>query len=552
MGKIIIYQIFTRLFGNKNTNLSFDGSVIENGVGKFNDITDLALSEIKKLGITDIWFTGVIKYATTTKYKDIPSNSESIVKGKAGSPYAITDYYDVDPNLAVSIKNRMKEFEKLVERTHNANLRVIIDFVPNHVSRDYHSDIFPEEVFGNNDDSSCSFLPNNNYYYIPNETLQLPNNKSDFKEYPAKVTGNDCFMAYPTENDWYDTVKLNYGVDYENGKVKHFNPIPDTWKKMYKILEFWCLKAVDGFRCDMAEMVPVEFWNWAISKIKLKFPYVKFIAEIYQPTLYKDYINIGKFDFLYDKVGLYDTLRSVIEGNSTANKIKQCWENLNGMDAQMLGFLENHDEQRVASKYFAQNSFMAIPAMLLTATINKGAVMIYFGQEVGEDAVGKSGFSGDDGRTTIFDYWNVPEHQKWMNNGKFDGKQLSNNQRILRKYYKDLLKLCQRKSVSEGSFYDLLWANENSSNINQYIYIYLRYYKTERLLFIVNFNKHLFSGKVKIPTHAFECMKFQKSEYQLKPIFGMGEELTISDDEIIKNGIPFELIENQFVVYKLI
>lgn len=554
MSKIILYQIFTRLFGNKNTRLQLDGSLSENGVGKMNDITDVALGEIRKLGVTDVWFTGIIEHASTTSYPNIPANHPEIVKGRAGSPYAIRDYFDVDPDLAVDVEHRMAEFEQLVERTHKAGLRVWIDFVPNHVSRDYHSDIFPEWDFGKNDDASCSFSPQNNFYYLLGERLQLPNNQifsSHFDEFPAKATGNDCFSSSPSENDWYDTIKLNYGVDYQNGNAKHFDPVPDTWNKMLKILLFWCSKGVDGFRCDMAEMVPVEFWNWALSAVKQQYKNVQFIAEIYQPHLYQDYTQFGKFDFLYDKVGWYDTIRSILEHKTDAKSIKSCWENLHGLDAKMLRFLENHDEQRIASKYFAGDPMKALPAMVLAATVNVGPVMIYFGQEVGEGAVGKSGFSSDDGRTTIFDYWNVPEHQKWMNKGKFDGGQLSKNQKILRKFFKDLFSICRLKSVSEGAFYDLLWANENSPNFPHNIYAYLRYTNKERLLIILNFNDFSCKGNVKVPRHAFDCMCLKNNDFLIKSIFGVGEEQMLSAAAMINEGVAFELDENQFVVYKI-
>lgn len=553
MRKIILYQIFTRLFGNKNTQPIHNGTLLENGVGKMNDISDKALVELRNLGITDVWFTGIIEHATTTAYPNIPPSRAEIVKGKAGSPYAIRDYFDIAPDLAENVEHRMLEFEQLVKRTHKAGLSVWIDFVPNHVARDYHSDIFPEFDFGCNDDVNSSFSAQNNFYYLTNKTLSLSqcgNHSTNFMEFPAKVTGNDCFSEFPTSNDWYDTVKLNYGIDFQNEKAKHFDPIPDTWVKMLYILEFWCSKGVDGFRCDMAEMVPVEFWQWAMVAIKKRFPNVKFIAEIYQPELYQPFINAG-FDFLYDKVGLYDTLRAILEGKANAKSITQCWEKTNGLDSKMLRFLENHDEQRIASDFFAGNPFKALSAMVLTATINTGPVMIYFGQEVGESAAEESGFSGNDGRTTIFDYWNVPEHQKWMNDGKFDGEQLSENQKILRKFYKELFHLCQREPIAEGAFYDLLWANENRSLFHQNIYAYLRFSKTEKLLIILNFSNQQLKGKVVIPQHAFDCMNLKKMEYRLQPIFGVGEEQTVSVNEMITNGISFELDESRYLIYSL-
>ncbi|KAA6333249.1 Cyclomaltodextrin glucanotransferase [termite gut metagenome] len=146
--KIIIYQVFTRLFGNTNTACLCGGSITENGCGKMSDFTVGALREIKKLGITHIWYTGIIEHATQTDYTayGIAPDHPAIVKGKAGSPYAIKDYYDVDPDLANDVPKRMKEFENLVSRTHRNGLKMIIDFVPNHVSRQYRSDAHPAGI----------------------------------------------------------------------------------------------------------------------------------------------------------------------------------------------------------------------------------------------------------------------------------------------------------------------------------------------------------------------------------------------------------------------
>ncbi|MCK4661446.1 MAG: alpha-amylase family protein [Bacteroidales bacterium] len=528
--KIIIYQIFTRLFGNKKTKCKIFGSRKENGVGKFSDINDLALSEIKKLGITHIWYTGIIEHACAEGYPEfgIENDNPLIIKGKAGSPYAIKDYYDVSPDLADNVNNRMQEFEDLVKRTHNNDLKIIIDFVPNHLAREYKSDMKPKSIkdFGEDDDISKSFNKDNNFYYIVGEEFVVPkdiagnykklisyNTDKNYYEYPAKVTGNDKFTSKPCINDWYETIKLNYGVDYKNNGKKHFNPIPDTWLKMKNILIFWAKKGIDGFRCDMAEMVPVEFWNWLIPEVRKQNPEILFIAEIYKPSLYSDYINFGHFDYLYDKVGLYDTLAAIITGKKPASEITLCWQNLNGLDTCMLRFLENHDEKRIASKYFAGNAQKAIPAMVLAATLNKGPVMIYSGQEIGEHAEGISGFSGDDGRTTIFDYWNVPEHQKWMNNGKFDGKLLNNKQIQLRDFYKKLLNLCQtNEAIYNGEFYDLLWYNKDNPDFDDSIvYAYLRYTDKNKLLFVLNFSHgRNVKIKLKIPEHAFEIMKVSK------------------------------------------
>ncbi|MFV0583641.1 MAG: alpha-amylase family glycosyl hydrolase, partial [Parabacteroides gordonii] len=358
--KMVIYQVFPRWFGNSTYPLVKNGSITENGVGKFSAFNPTALARIKELGTSHIWYTGVIEHATQTDYTayQIHKDHSDVVKGKAGSPYAIKDYYDIDPDLADRVPNRMKEFEALVKRTHDAGMKVIIDFVPNHVAREYHSDarLSYVEDLGQHDNTSKAFDINNNFYYIPGQPLQLHfgDNQEDFEysEFPAKVTGNNHFDASPGKNDWYETVKLNYGVDYVNGGICHFNPIPNTWTKMLDILLFWAGKGIDGFRCDMAEMVPVEFWNWVIPKVKEKHD-VCFIAEVYNPNEYRNYIFNGHFDYLYDKVGLYDTVRAVMCDQAPATNISGCWQALEGIQSHMLNFLENHDEQRVASYFFA-------------------------------------------------------------------------------------------------------------------------------------------------------------------------------------------------------
>ena len=363
--KMIIYQVFTRLFGNDKTACTPHGSKTENGCGHFADFTQKALTEIQKLGATHIWYTGVIAHATQTDYTSygIPSDHPAIVKGKAGSPYAIKDYYDVDPDLAIKPEKRMKEFQNLIYRTHDAGLKVIIDFVPNHVARQYQSANRPEGVkdLGEEDDQTLSFSPQNNFYYIPGHPFQpgfdlQGSAPSPYEECPAKATGNDNFSPSPGRNDWYETIKLNYGIDYCNGGERHFDPIPSTWFKMRDILLFWAGKGIDGFRCDMAEMVPVEFWAWAIPQVKCHYPSLVFIAEVYNPNEYRNYIYKGGFDYLYDKVGLYDTLRGVVCGYASARQITGCWQNVDDIKDRMLNFLENHDEQRLASDFFAGNA----------------------------------------------------------------------------------------------------------------------------------------------------------------------------------------------------
>ena len=534
--KLVIYQIFTRLFGNqKNTNKLW-GSRDENGVGKFNDITDKALRELKKFGISHVWYTGAIEHALMTDYSafGIRKDNPLVVKGRAGSPYAIKDYYDVDPDLAVDVPNRMAEFEALLKRSHTNGLKVIIDFVPNHLARQYQSDAKPAGVLdmGQNDDKTKAFDPQNNFYYLPGEPFQVPEgvtvpvgvSAEPYTENPAKATGNDVFNPKPSIDDWYETVKLNYGVDYGHNRQTHFNPIPATWFNMRDILLFWARKGVDGFRCDMAEMVPVEFWGWAIPQVKAVRPSVVFIAEIYNPQQYKNYIQAGKFDYLYDKVGLYDALRRLMEGKGTTEDITKVWQNESGdISAHMLRFLENHDEQRIASRFFAGNPWAAVPAMTLAATLHTGPVMLYFGQELGVNPTQAEGFQGDDGRTTIFDYWGIPEYQAWTNGGKFDGGKLTANQKKVRQFYQQLTQLVNTSdAIRTGGFYDLQSANDQRTDYNpQRLYSYLRYSGKEKLLIVCNFDKEKWANtEVHIPPEAWTAMKLDPARnYAFTAIF---------------------------------
>lgn len=516
--KISIYQVLPRLFGNQVKNPVSNGDIQQNGCGKFNDFTPKVLEEIKNLGINHIWYTGVIRHATTTPYPRLKVQDPCIVKGKAGSPYAITDYYDVHPDLAENANQRMLEFEQLLKRTQEAGMKTIIDFVPNHVSRDYQSLKKPKTTpdLGENDQSDHHFHPQNNFYYLPGQDLKLEFCEDQkYTESPAKVSGNDCFHASPHIDDWYETIKLNYGVDVENNHAHHFNPIPNTWFRMLEILKFWTTKEIDGFRCDMVEMVPVNFWAWVIPQIKAIKKDIIFIGEVYQPHLYEAYIKQGKFDYLYDKVGLYDQLKAVLRGEP-ASILSDSWKSLNGLDEHMLRFLENHDEQRIASPDFVGDAVRAIPAMMLSATINTGPILTYFGQEFGEDAKGSTGFSGDDGRTTIFDYWNVKSIQKWRGKSAYLGSSLSPIEKYLRKEYQKILKLSlSHPAISQGHFYDLMWANKDNHHFyHNYVFAYFRSFQGHCLLFILNFYDKELDQNIIIPGHALEFA--QKDTTKLK------------------------------------
>jgi glycosidase len=518
MSKLSIYQVLPRLFGNENTTNKQNGTIEENGCGKFNSFTPKALQEIKSLGITHVWYTGIIEHATQTDYSahGIRKDHHGVVKGKAGSAYAIKDYYDVDPDLAENVESRMAEFEDLVKRTHKAGMKVIIDFVPNHVAREYHSDAKPAGVvdLGQNDHAQWAFSPLNNFYYLPNQAFLPQFYVKGYNEFPAKATGNDQFTASPTQHDWYETVKLNYGVNYVEGRQKQFNPIPDTWFKMRDILLFWASKKMDGFRCDMAEMVPVEFWGWVIPQIKAKYPDILFIAEVYNPSEYRNYIYNGKFDYLYDKVGMYEMLRNVTSRNYPVCDITNTWQALGGLENHMLNFLENHDEQRIGSGFFSGNGMYAQPAMIVAATLTQAPVMIYFGQELGELGMDNEGFSGLDGRTTIFDYWGVKSVQNWTNNGTFDGGKLTDEQKELRAFYQKLLNITlNEKAITDGVMFDLEFANFDNPKFNTHEqYAYFRKHENELLLFVLNFDDKHLDTEVCFPPEAFQYLGLQEGD----------------------------------------
>ena len=510
MSKIIIYQCFPRWFTNYVTARVPRGDKSVNGCGTFNGITTKALKGILELGATHVWYTGVLRHATAEL------NNPAITKGKAGSPYAITDYYDVDPDLsptfsgaggAIHPEKRLVEFEELVARTHKVGLKVIIDFVPNHVSREYRSSCRPAgiEDLGEKDHSEWAFSPLNNFYYIPGEAFSPQFDIAGYHEFPAKVTGNDCFNAHPSVNDWYETVKLNYGVHYMGGGEKQFDPIPDTWRKMCDILLFWAAKGVDAFRVDMAHMVPVEFFDWAIHRVRAVFPDVQFIAEIYDPGIYRQYLNAG-FDYLYDKVGMYDYLRGVTSRDYSAEGISYQWQAVDDIREHMLYFLENHDEQRIASGFFCGSGRAAEPAMIVAATLGTNPVMIYSGQELGEKGMDVEGFSGMDGRTTIFDYWGVRSIQAWTNNGKFDGANLDDEQRELRAFYCKLLQIAKTNpAITKGKMYDLEYAQGEGFNRHKQ-FAFLRKQEKETLLIVVNFDDRQVEVPVTIPTDAFRYL----------------------------------------------
>ena len=556
MPKTIIYQLLPRLYTNTRDNNKPNGTITENGSGKLNDINDDALQSLVNLGITHVWYTGIIRHASATRYPSIPNNANAnVVKGQAGSPYAIIDYYDVDPDLAQNIDNRLDEWRALVQRTHAHGLKVIIDFVPNHVARQYHSNIRPETSLGINDDPSQHFSPQNNFYYLPSQSLTPPVSNLDvpYTETPTKASGNDAFTSAPSIHDWYETVKLNFGRDYTPGGTDHFDPRPDTWNKMRDILLYWIQTGVDGFRVDMTHMVPVQFWQWLIPQITARHPNTTFIGEIYDINKYNDYIKAG-FNTLYDKVNFYDTIRDVITGAAPANAITHIWRRTENQDPHLLYFLENHDEQRIASQQFAADPLRARPAYTLALTMSRAATMIYAGQELGEPANDSEGYSGHDGRTTIFDYWSVPSLRRNVSAYKFDGSGLLPEERSLHDWYARLNNLVQQhEALSTGNFYDLLWINQHIWVDSANVYAYLRYNQDERFLIVLNFAATSRRQRLRIPDDAWRLMGSTWNEC-ITPYDLLGNALFLARDSvnnIKQNGLEVEIPPHDALILKI-
>ncbi|UCD60007.1 MAG: alpha-amylase family protein [Flavobacteriaceae bacterium] len=568
--KKVVYQVFTRLFGNTNTTNKPWGTVQENGVGKFSDFTDKALKEIKDLGVTHIWYTGVPHHALLTDYTTfaISNDDPDVVKGRAGSPYAVKDYYNVNPDLADDPSKRLEEFRSLIERTHNAGLKLLIDIVPNHVARKYEGGSTPEghEPFGAKDDSTLEYHKDNNYYYITEESFKVPvwqngylplggekHPLSDgkFDENPAKWTGNGSRLSQPDFNDWYETVKINYGVrpdgsyDFETlpdeftqkDYKAHYTfwsekDLPDSWIKFKDIALYWLDMGVDGFRFDMAEMVPVEFWSYLNSNIKMENPDAFLLAEVYNPNLYRTYIHKGKMDYLYDKVEFYDSLKHIMQGHGWTDHIPVVQKGMQDIEHQMLHFLENHDEQRIASPNFAGSAEKGKPAMVVSATISTSPTMIYFGQEVGEPAKENAGF-GSPTRTSIFDYIGVPNHQRWVNNKEFDGGQLLPEEKELRDFYKRLLNFTIGSEALMGKYADIHYYNkEHTENYNHRVLSYVRWSVNEKVIVISNFDAgESYSFQLKIPAEIINEWQLDEGSFEMKDaLYGeTRKELNVAD-----------------------
>ncbi len=527
----VIYQALPRLFGNTDETRKPHGTLEENGCGKFAHFNDRALEELKNFGITHLWLTGVLEQASGTEYPDRKADPADILKGIAGSPYAIRDYFDVSPDYAMDPAKRLDEFKELIERCRRHGIDVIIDFVPNHVARSYASDIRPGLSFGAKDDNSVFFARDNHFFYVQpgmaegGPPLRLPTAgregctglfapETDF----VRVTGNNAITFAPGEGDWYETVKLNYGHDFTRGRDTSHLPgadadaseVPDTWRKMDEIFAYWQEMGVRGFRVDMAHMVPMEFWSWMIQRARARDAKVYIFGEAYDNDPAKltdgnvlDALLKAGFDAVYDDpvydicMGFYDDFAGGLKWANDLDALTFTGERFH----RSLRYAENHDEVRLASPKEWGGLGMAVgrPVSAVLFGMGRGPLMVYHGQEVGEPAAGSEGFGGDDGRTSIFDYWSMPEFQKWINGGKFDGGRLSSEQSDLRNWYRQLLAVTKEPAFTRGEFYGLNHFNKENPAFGRvdgemvsghWFYAYLRRDAQSGQAFLVVANFH--------------------------------------------------------------
>ncbi len=534
----VIYQLMVRTFGNTRETWQPNGSLAQNGCGKFADITTAALESLKQLGFTHLWLTGVFEQASATAYPNRPADDPDILKGQAGSPYAIKDYFDVCPDYALDPEARLEEFRALLARCRHRGFKVILDFVPNHVARSYASDVRPELSFGADDDAQVFFARDNHFFYLQPEhpgggpPLQLPTAGQagcDGRFGPettcGRVTGNNVVSWAPSCHDWYETVKLNYGHDFTTGRDTSHLPgptaapasVPKTWRTMDAILGYWQAMGVDGFRADMAHLVPMEFWRWAVKRCRNRNPQVWFVAEAYDndpakltdgPVL--DELLQAGFDAVYDDPS-YDALEGIYLSGKWANDLDPltfCGPRFH----KSLRYAENHDEVRLASpaEWGGLGMQVGKPVTAVLFTLGRGPLMLYHGQEVGEPAAGHP--AGSDARTSIFDYVSMPEFTKWVNDGKFDGARLSAAQQALRAWYGKLIHATRARAFTAGEFYGLNHANKTNpafgrldeeTTSGHWLYAFLRRESRNGQAFLVVANFHgsatLRGVRVRIP-----------------------------------------------------
>jgi glycosidase len=543
----VIYQMLPRLFGNTVEARQVNGPIEVNGCGKFRDISDVALASLREMGFTHLWLTGVLEQASGTSWPGRPADVPDVLKGIAGSPYAIKDYFDVCPDYAENPEERLAEFQALVARCHAQHLKVIIDFVPNHVARSYDSDVKPDLSFGGGDNPEVFFSRDNHFYYLRSSDpgggapLKLPTAEMQGcsglfapEAECGRVTGNNAVSWSPSIHDWYETVKLNYGHDFTTGRDTSHLPgsdaspecVPRTWRTMDAILAYWQHLGVDGFRVDMAHMIPMEFWRWAIRRARARNSSVFFSAEAYDNDPAKlsdehvlDALLESGFDAVYDDP-VYDALEALYDSGKWANDLDEL--TFTGPRFhRSLRYAENHDEVRLASPKEWGGFGMKVgrPVTAVIFGMGRGPIMLYSGQEVGEPAAGEEGFGGDDARTTIFDYWSMPEFTKWVNGGKYDGGRLSEEQKELRDWYGRLIRLMHEPAFEKGEFHGLNHANKGNPAYGRlgeetvsghWLYSYLRRDPGSGQAFLVIANFHgseaLSDVRIQLPWNVLEWL----------------------------------------------
>lgn len=571
----VIYQLFVRHFSNAVTGGLSWGSKEENGCGTFAGVNDAALKALAEMGVTHVWLTGVLRHATQTDYSayGLPADPATVVKGRAGSPYAVTDYFDVDPDLAEHPAERRAEFVALLDRCRRHGLTPLMDFIPNHVSRTYASRVRPECTFGACDDTNAFFSRNNSFYYLsPHRSEQemlLPEGAFAPERGCGRVTGNNAATWTPSAHDWYETVKLNYGCDYTHGPhaaaelpamTARDEAVPRTWLLMDAVLSWWQEMGVGGFRCDMAHMVPPAFWRWAIARARLRDENTLFLAEAYNDHMslctgdvHRELLAAG-FQGIYDSPA-YDSLRGVICGTRWANDLDRHHHEESKNFYHGIRYLENHDEMRLPCWAEHGAPYAALCAAQFASTA--APVLFYNGQEVGEDASGPGGYGGDNGRTSIFDYTALPHLQHWANGGRYDGALMTEEERRLRGFTQAFLPLLQHPALSGGTFYGLNWANRatvgfgrepGESVSGHHLYAFLRYARKARatVLVLCNFSRtETYTTALHIPLHAQEWAGKKPAPAKvfsfLNLLEGSQPPLTATSEELASTGLPLTI-----------
>ena len=517
-----IYQLLVRTFGNANQSRVPGGSIEQNGCGKFADINDAALHSLQEMGFTHLWLTGVLEQASTTAYPHRPADHPQLVKGRAGSPYAVRDCFDVCPDYALDPEKRIEEFSQLLDRCHAHGFRVLIDFIPNHVARSYASDVRPDLSFGITDDTSVFFARDNHFFYLQQHhpgggaplTLPSSHDGDRYQEWHGRVSGNNVVHWRPSIHDWYETVKLNYGHDFTTGRDTSHLPsaeatddeVPSTWRMMDQVIRHWQDLGVDGFRVDMAHMVPMEFWRWLLHRARARKGDVFFMAEAYDNDPAKltdahvlDALLAAGFDAVYDDP-VYDLLMGLYDEGKWCNDL-DAYTFTGDRFHRSLRYGENHDEVRFSHprEWGGVGMHVGRPVCATLFAMGRGPLMVYHGQEVGEEGRGPSGFADDNARTTIFDYWSLPSFDGWIQEGRYDGSSLTKEQSELRQWYGKLLHLIAQPAFERGEYYGLNYANRDNPNFGRikgetvsghWLFAFLRFIPSGGQVFLVVVNFH--------------------------------------------------------------